>query len=398
MMKRASRIGAALTSLFACGPVGTAGDTDAAGETTGDMLGDAGDVEASTADAESGAGEPTPPFPEGESCSFPTWGMWHEEAPLPNVAGPVFLLADEHGYVAFGANSVGAPSVRVFVWAGAGEAWDELAPIPLAASVSAATTLRNGRRLVIGDDVPRSVWRSTRDGWEQLGTLDLESGHVSLGQTSIGTVVAYRPQSGTFVVSASDGERWTSFDNGPHAFHGRHSVRVEPNGPVAVRISAPGVLTSYSLALGDTIPSPYSHPPVAVSSVPWLGDRRFGMDLRFAHGVDQSEILQHRVEAVLFDAESSESLGFECFGPIVAEYADLDYELVTHGRGRIGVLGGQRDTWRKDLAIYDQELGWARAPAFPGEGAVARVAMLEDGSVLAVGIGEPNTVWRWAPE
>lgn len=87
-----------------------------------------------------------------------------------------------------------------------------------------------------------------------------------------------------------------------------------------------------------------------------------------------------------------------CSPPLVTEYMGLDVQLLSIGTSRVGLWGGAEwDDRGKRLSIYDEDIGWAEVP-MPGDGAQARLTMLSDGSVLAVGVEDSGQVWRWAPD
>lgn len=219
-----------------------------------------------------------------------------------------------------------------------------------------------------------------------------------LGQTSIGSLVVYHPSSGELSVSVDDGESWTALPAAPRPSHHQNHFRMDPFGPVAVLVSGPGVVFGYGLALGESIPAGYPRLPYATASVPWPDDRRFAIDLGLARNADQSEIIQRSPHAVLIDQDGDQqSLNGPCSPPVVTEYMGLDYQLLTTGEGRVALWGdAASDFTGKQLSIYDENIGWIKAP-MPGDSTHARLTMLSDASILAVGVDSPEQVWRWAP-
>ncbi len=395
-MNSAFRIGAALTLLLACGPPEVAGeaedtDTSSSGGTTAIPL-----PEATGESSESGE---APPPPSGEGCTQTDWGTWQQEASLPGDALSARLHSDPLEVVVLGAGTSDDPLAPVYAWLGPGQPWEARQPAPLSTAVSASARLTDGRLLLLGDDEPRSVLRSVGDTWEHLGTLTLEPGRIVLGQTSVGSLVVYHPSSGELSVSVDDGESWTALPAAPRPSHSQDHFRMDPFGPVAVLVSGPGVVFGYEVALGESIPTGYPRLPYATASAPWPDDRRFAIDLGLARDADQSEIAQVSPRAALYDKEGDgQSLNGPCSPPVVTEYMGLEYQLLTVGEGRVALWGGAAsDFTGKQLSIYDEDIGWAKAP-MPGDSTHARLTMLSDGSILAVGVDSPEQVWRWAPD
>ncbi len=174
---------------------------------------------------------------------------------------------------------------------------------------------------------------------------------------------------------------------------------MEPFGPAAVLISGPGLFFAYDVTLGDSIPTESVGLPNTTTSVPWPGDRRFAIGLVLATDADQREIGQASPYATLVDEDGDqEPLGFACSPPVVTELQGLHDQLLSVGAARVGLWGGAEvDLPNKRLLIYDEDIGWADVP-LPGDGTHARLAMLDDGSILAVGVDSPEQVWRWTPE
>lgn len=397
-MNSAPRIGAALTLVLACRPpevAGEAEDTDASssGGTTAIPL-----PEATGDSSESGE---APPPPSGGGCTQTEWGAWQQEASLPGDAPGVRLHSDPLEVVVLGAGTSDDPLAPVYAWLGPGQAWEERQPAPLSTAVAASARLTDGRLLLLGDDEPRSILRTVGDAWENLGTLTIQPGRIVLGQTSIGSLVVYHPSSGEFSVSVDDGESWTALAAAPRPTHSQDHFRMDPMGPVAVLVSGPGVVFGYGIALGESIPTGYPRLPfaIATASAPWPGNRRFGIELGHARNVDQSEIIQRSPHAALFDQEGDwQPLAGPCSPPVVTEYMGLRYQLLSVGEGRVGLWGGTEwDYGGKQLSIYDEDIGWIKAP-MPGDSTHARLTMLSDGSILAVGVDGPEQVWRWAPD
>lgn len=392
-MSSAPRIGAVLTLLLACGPpevAGEAEDTDTSSSvgTTAPPLPEA------TGDSSESGEAPSPP--SGDGCTQTLWGTWQHEASLPGNVISVRLHADALEVLVLGA---GTPDAPVYAWLGPGQPWEERQPAPLSTAVAASARLTDGRLLLLGDDEPRSVLRSVGDTWEHLGTLTLEPGRIVLGQTSIGSLVVYHPSSGELSVSVDDGESWTAQPAAPRPSHSRNHFRMDPFGPLAVLVSGPGVVFGYEIALGESIPTGYPSLPYATASAPWPDDRRFAIDLGLARDADQNEIAQVSPRAALYDKEGDgQPLNGPCSPPVVTEYMGLEYQLLTVGAGRVGLWGGAEGDFRgKQLSIYDEDIGWAQAP-MPGDSTHARLTMLSDGSILAVGVDSPEQVWRWAPD
>lgn len=115
----------------------------------------------------------------------------------------------------------------------------------------------------------------------------------------------------------------------------------ESGDPPLPLISGPGLFRGYGIAVGALISTGYTGlPPLATTSVPWPDERRFGIDLAYESSADEGEFVPYSPYATLID----------------------------------------------------------KAPTPPGDTTHAQLAMLEDGSILAVGVDSSEQVWRWAPE